>query len=103
LPAPYRVRLRTTNGVERLTEEIRRRRERVKRVIRIFPTRESVVPLVGALLMEAADGAGRGLDHGETLLRHDRLLALAGAPRAAAPVQPGGSDDPTRLIRRLYQ
>jgi putative transposase len=48
LPAPYRVRLRTTNGVERLNEEIRRR----ERVIRIFPNRDSVVRLVGALLME---------------------------------------------------
>lgn len=48
LPAPYRVRLRTTNGVERLNEEIRRR----ERVIRIFPNRESVVRLLGALLME---------------------------------------------------
>jgi transposase-like protein len=48
LPASYRVRLRTTNGVERLNEEIRRR----ERVIRIFPNRESVVRLLGALLME---------------------------------------------------
>jgi transposase-like protein len=48
LPAPYRVRLRTTNGVERLNEEIRRR----ERVIRIFPNRDSVLRLVGALLME---------------------------------------------------
>lgn len=48
LPAPYRKRLRTTNGVERLNEEIRRR----ERVIRIFPNRDSVLRLVGALLME---------------------------------------------------
>ena len=48
LPAPYRKRLRTTNGVERLNEEIRRR----ERVIRIFPNRDSIRRLVGALLME---------------------------------------------------
>jgi len=48
LPDPYRRRLRTTNAVERLNEEVRRR----ERVIRIFPNRESVVRLLGALLME---------------------------------------------------
>jgi putative transposase len=48
LPAHYRTRLRTTNGVERLNEEIRRR----ERVIRIFPNREAVVRLLGALLLE---------------------------------------------------
>jgi putative transposase len=48
LPAAYRKRLRTTNGVERLNEEIRRR----ERVIRIFPNRESAIRLLGALLME---------------------------------------------------
>jgi putative transposase len=46
LPDPYRQRLRTTNAVERLNEEIRRR----ERVMRIFPNRESVVRLLGALL-----------------------------------------------------
>ncbi len=48
LPEPYRRRLRTTNSLERLNEEIRRR----ERVIRIFPNRESAVRLFGALLME---------------------------------------------------
>ncbi|WP_126429726.1 IS256 family transposase [Brevibacillus marinus] len=48
LPEKYRKRLRTTNGMERLNEEIRRR----ERVIRIFPNRESVIRLIGALLME---------------------------------------------------
>jgi putative transposase len=48
LPLHYRTRLRTTNGVERLNEEIRRR----ERVIRIFPNRESAIRLLGALLLE---------------------------------------------------
>lgn len=48
LPEKYRKRLRTTNRVERLNEEVRRR----ERVIRIFPNRESVIRLLGALLME---------------------------------------------------
>ena len=48
LPLKYRKRLRTTNGIERLNEEIRRR----ERVIRIFPNEASVIRLMGALLME---------------------------------------------------
>jgi len=48
LPERYRKRLRTTNSIERLNEEIRRR----ERVIRIFPNRESAVRLIGALLLE---------------------------------------------------
>jgi transposase-like protein len=48
LPEKYRKRLRTTNSVERLNEEVRRR----ERVIRIFPNRESVIRLIGAMLME---------------------------------------------------
>lgn len=48
LPERYRKRLRSTNSVERLNEEIRRR----ERVIRIFPNRKSAERLMGALLME---------------------------------------------------
>ena len=48
LPEKYRRRLRTTNSLERLNEEIRRR----ERVIRIFPNRESAIRLIGAMLME---------------------------------------------------
>ncbi len=56
LPVAYRKRLRTTNGVERLNEEIRRR----ERVIRIFPNRESAIRLLGALLMEQDEQWGTG-------------------------------------------
>ena len=48
LPLRYRKRLRTTNGIERLNQEIRRR----ERVIRIFPNEASAVRLIGALLIE---------------------------------------------------
>lgn len=48
LPEPYRRRLRTTNSLERLNEEIRRR----ERVIRIFPNRASAIRLLGAVLLE---------------------------------------------------
>ena len=48
LPKKYRQKFRTSNGPERLNEEIRRR----DRVIRIYPNGESVIRLIGALLME---------------------------------------------------
>ena len=48
LPLSIRRRLRTTNGLERLNEELRRR----ERVIRIFPNEQSIYRLMGALLME---------------------------------------------------
>src|SRR5690554_1346351 len=48
IPLKYRKRLRTTNGVERLNQEVRRR----ERVIRIFPNEASVIRLMGALLIE---------------------------------------------------
>jgi len=48
LPELYRRRLRTSNGMERLNEEVRRR----ERIIRIFPNRESAIRLLGAVLME---------------------------------------------------
>ncbi len=48
LPEKYRKRLRTTNMVERLIEEVRRR----EKVIRIFPNDESAWRLIGAYLAE---------------------------------------------------
>ena len=48
LPEKYRKRLRTSNSIERLNEEIRRR----DRVIRIYPNEASVIRLLGAILME---------------------------------------------------
>jgi transposase-like protein len=47
LPLPLRKRLRTSNSIERLNQEIRRREQ----VIRIFPNRESLKHLMDALLM----------------------------------------------------
>jgi len=47
-PVKYRRKLRTSNGLERLNAEIRRR----DRVIRIYPNEESAIRLIGALLVE---------------------------------------------------
>lgn len=48
LPEKYRKRLRTSNSIERLNEELRRR----ERVIRIFPNEDSLIRLMGAVLIE---------------------------------------------------
>jgi transposase-like protein len=48
LPERFRKRLRTSNSIERLNEEIRRR----ERVIRIFPNEQSIIRLLGSLLIE---------------------------------------------------
>lgn len=56
LPERYRKRLRTTNGVERLNQEVRRR----ERVIRIFPNEESAIRLIGAVLMEIDEAWSTG-------------------------------------------
>ncbi len=51
LPAAHRKRLRTTNGLERFNQELRRR----ARVIRIFPNRRSCLRLTSALAMEQSE------------------------------------------------
>lgn len=48
LPVHYRKKIRTSNNIERLNEELRRR----ERVIRIFPNEQSLIRLMGAVLME---------------------------------------------------
>jgi putative transposase len=50
-PAPHRRLLRTTNGVERVNREVRRRTQ----VASIFPNEASCLRLVSALLMEISD------------------------------------------------
>lgn len=51
LPASHRRRLRTTNLLERVDEEIKRR----TRVARLFPYEASCLRLVSAILMEISD------------------------------------------------
>lgn len=51
LPEEHHRKIRTSNGLERLNQEIRRR----TRVVRIFPNEESLLRLVSAILMEISD------------------------------------------------
>ena len=50
-PSEHRKRIRTTNSLERLNQEIRRR----TRVIRIFPNAESCLRLISALCIEQSE------------------------------------------------
>jgi len=63
-PEPHRRRIRTTNGLERLNQEIKRR----SRVVRIFPNERSCQRLVTALAVEQSEEwitGRRYLDMGE--------------------------------------
>jgi transposase-like protein len=50
-PAPHRTRIRSTNPLERLNKEIKRRTQ----VVGIFPTRASLIRLAGMVLVEQDD------------------------------------------------
>lgn len=50
-PSSHRVRIRTTNGLERLNQELKRR----TRVIRIFPNRAACLRIITALCIEQSE------------------------------------------------
>lgn len=50
-PVAHWPRIRTTNGLERLNQELKRR----TRVVRIFPNRAALLRLVTALVMEQSE------------------------------------------------
>jgi transposase-like protein len=50
-PAPHRTKLHSTNSLERLNKEVKRRAD----VVGIFPSEQSIIRLIGAVLLEAND------------------------------------------------
>lgn len=68
LPESYRRWLRSTNSLERLNREVRRR----ERVIGIFPHTDSALRLLGAMLMEQDEEWSTG----SLLLSHGKLLGV---------------------------
>lgn len=78
-PLAHQVRIRTTNGLERLNQELKRR----TRVIRIFPNRDACLRLVTALCVEQSEEWESGrqyLDMNELPLvfRQEALMTLVG-------------------------
>jgi putative transposase len=81
-PAAHRVRVRTTNGLERLNQELKRR----TRVVRIFPNRASLPRLVTALAQEHSEewvSGRRYLDMDPLWEERPRPTAATPAPAAA--------------------
>ncbi len=75
-PLAHRARIRTTNGLERLNEEIKRR----TRVVRIFPNAEACLRLVTALCVEQSEEwvSGRcylGMNEQCTIVRQADVVA----------------------------
>ena len=71
-PAQHRVKLHSTNPLERLNKEVKRRAE----VVGIFPNADSINRLVGAVLLEQND---------EWQLQH-RYMQIEGMAELATPI-----------------
>ncbi len=89
IPERYRKRQRTTNSVERLNEELRRR----ERVIRIFPNEDSMTRLMGALLLEQHEQWAVGKKYHDMADYHDwkrerEAQKLLGMKRIRTNVRP---------------
>ena len=70
-PAQHRTKLHSTNPLERLNKEVKRRAD----VVGIFPNEDSIVRLIGAVLLEAND---------EWQLQH-RYMQIEGMAEPDAP------------------
>jgi len=68
-PLAYRTKLRTSNIIERLNEEVRRR----EKVIRIFPSEGSVMRILGTLLLDEHERWAAGKRCFDMMEYHDYI------------------------------
>ncbi|TAN35172.1 IS256 family transposase [Patescibacteria group bacterium] len=73
LPQEHRKRLRTTNGLERFEQELKRR----SRVVRIFPNRASCLRLMSALALEQSEEWLTGHRYLQMTVLEEEVLAGA--------------------------
>jgi len=81
LPRTHQRRLRTTNALERLNEEIKRR----TRVATLFPNEASLLRLVSAILSETSED----WETGKVYLTMPTLASANGTQRKASRVPRG--------------
>ena len=86
LPASLRRRLRTTNVLERMNQEIKRR----TRVATLFPNEASLLRLVSAVLSEQSEE----WETGKVYLTIPNHAIANGTQRKASGVQGGGNEPP---------
>ena len=79
-PEPHRSKLHSTNPLERLNKEVKRRAD----VVGIFPNEAAIIRLIGAVLLEQND---------EWQLQHRYMQVEVMAELAAA----SGPDDPRQI------
>lgn len=82
LPAEHRKRLRTTNGLERYQQEVRRR----SRVVRIFPNRASCLRLTTALALEQSEDWLTGHRYLNMEVLEEEPVIIDPAPLVATPL-----------------
>jgi transposase-like protein len=82
-PVQHRAKLHSTNPLERLNKEVKRRAD----VVGIFPGEAAIVRLIGAVLLEANDEWQ--LQHRYMQVEAMSELALPLIEGEAAPSQPG--------------
>jgi hypothetical protein len=89
-PAPHRAKLHSTNPLERLNGEIKRRTE----VVGIFPNEDAIVRLVGAILLEQND---------EWAVQRSRYMTLETIAAIGDDAAVPGLPNMAACVRRPYR